>query len=194
MRRSAIVLLFVGISSLLAASPAFGSFGFELAEWEGRPGDVIEVTGSDMLTCCPENTPTEAELVLEVDPDRPSTWLVLFEGVAASSDGDFATTFMVPNLPAGTYELNYCSQAPESLASGGGMRACVPAERSFTILDPVSYWWIAMAVLVLVVVLTLILWRRRRDRSTRPALADGTSGSEGDSTHGDAGVETLSVR
>ena len=193
MRRSAIVLLFVGISSLLAASPALAGFGFEIAEWEGRPGEVIEVTGSDMLTCCPENTPTEAELVLEVDPDRPSTWLVLFEGVAASGSGDFATTFTVPDLPAGSYELNYCSRNPDSLTAGGGMRTCVPAERSFTILEPVSYSWIAVAGLVLVVVLMFFLWRRRNG-STRPAQVDSISPTGGDSPQVDGGVETLSVR
>ncbi len=147
-----------------------------------------------MLTCCPENTPTEAELVLEVDPDRPSTWLVLFEGVAAGSGGDLAATFTVPDLPAGSYELNYCSQAPESLSSGGGMRTCVPAERSFTILEPVSYWWMAVAGLVLVVVLSLVLWRRRRDGSTRTVQADGTAPTAGDSPQVNGSVETLSAR
>ncbi|MGI8518661.1 MAG: hypothetical protein ACR2ME_10065 [Acidimicrobiia bacterium] len=69
---------------LSAATPALGGFGFQLSEWEGAPGDVVEVEGSRLLTCCPANTPALAELLLKVDPTRPSSRVVLFTGVIAS--------------------------------------------------------------------------------------------------------------
>jgi len=174
--------------------PAFGGFGFELSEWEGRPGELVEVEGSDLLTCCPTNTPSQAELVLEVDPSRPSTWIVLFEGVVANSRGDFATTFVVPRLPAGDYELNYCARNPPNV-TGAGTRTCVPAQHSFTILDPVSYWWTAAAALAMVVVLALVvLSKRRRGLTPDQITKSQDSTAAGESSQVGGRIETLSGR
>ncbi len=94
-----VALLLLLLPALLAARPANASFGFELEDWEGKPGDVIRVEGSGILTCCPTNTPAEAELLLEIDQNRPSTRLTLFAGVFADESGYFATSFSVPDVP-----------------------------------------------------------------------------------------------
>jgi hypothetical protein len=145
-----------------------------------------------MLTCCPANTPTEASLVLWVDPARPSSELVLFEGVPANASGAFSTIFKIPPLPAGDYQLRYCSTAPESLTAGGGMRACVPGE-NLTILEPVSYLWPILAGVLLIVVLLLVLWHQRRRRRLESLTIRTTLMLEDDAGQDDQ-IETLSGR
>jgi hypothetical protein len=190
-RRATLVVLLATIVSI--AAPSVASFGFELSEWSGRPGDRIDVEGSGLLTCCPTDTPTEASLVVWVDPDRPSSEIALFEGVAADASGNFSTSFSVPPLPAGEYDLRFCSTAPESLFAGGGQRTCVPAQRSFTIFEPVSFLWPALAAMLLVVLLVLILLSQRRRRRLDVETI-GLTGTSTDPTDPTDQIETLSGR
>lgn len=150
--------------TLLVATPPLAGFGFELGEWEGQPGDVVEVEGSGMLTCCPAN-PSVAELLLEVDPTRPSSRVVLFTGVIANESGDFVASFMVPTLPEGTYELEYCSRNPAT-SDQTSNRVCVPAERTFLVLSPGPswFWWVGGMLLVAGVLVVGLIAQSRRQR------------------------------
>ncbi|MBA3359919.1 MAG: hypothetical protein ACR2NT_10225 [Acidimicrobiia bacterium] len=155
----------VGLTLLIlcVATPALGGFGFQLGAWEGEPGEVVQVEGSGLLTCCPANTPAVAELLLEVDPRRPSTRVVLFTGVVADASGGFVASFMVPDLPGGTYELEYCARNPET-SDQASQRICVPAERNFLVLSagPSWFWGVGAVLLVAGVVVGLIARSRRR--------------------------------
>ena len=185
MRRLAIFA--VTIATIISiAAPSLASFGFELSESSGRTGDQIEVTGAGLLTCCPANTPTEASLVLWVDPARPSSEVVLFAGVPADASGGFTTSFDLPPLPAGEYELRYCSTAPD------GTRTCVPGE-TMTIFEPVSDLWPILAGTLLAVILLLVLWHQRRRRQLDAQTIRATQTLAGEAGQDDH-IETLSGR
>ena len=129
------------------------SFTVELSESSGRPGDVIEAEGEGLLTCCPQNTPVPDVRLLLVTapgaPSRPESSVVLFEGVAADQQGALQTSFPVPDIPVGTYELQACAAGPPSM-SGPGEEVCMPIAQSFTVLaasDRTSWTWvIALAI------------------------------------------------
>ena len=151
------------IAITLGALPASGGFSFVLEKWEGSPGETVEVTGEDLYTCCPPNTPARLVLRLEIDEDSPANYLTLFD-TTADDDGVLRTSFVVPDLPEGTYPLRYCAGHPEEPALHG----CLPSQSAFLILAPALLpqwvWWSAALGSLLV---GLAVLRLRRAKSKR---------------------------
>lgn len=140
------------------ASPAWGGFAFELDKWEGSPGETIKVSGEDLYTCCPTNTPARLVLRLEINEDSTPTQLTLFDTIA-DGDGVLRTSFVVPALPQGRYPLRYCAGHPEESALHG----CLPSQSTFRVLSPATspQWvWLTVAFGSLLVILAA-MWHRR---------------------------------
>lgn len=156
----------LALGALLVAQAAMAN-GADLTTRQGRPGERIEVSGHDWLTCCPQNTPVEhVELFLLAGTER----LRLFD-MPANREGAIQAAFEVPALPAGTYRLEVCSRGPELPGVSPGA-TCLPVEGNFTVLAghasdvggsplivPLA---IGSGVLVAVAVVSALLYRRRR--------------------------------
>lgn len=116
-----VVVSIVGFSLIAGTASANG---VDLADRQGRPGEVIFVTGHSWLTCCPSNTPVEHVGLFIVVDDLER--LELFD-VSADAEGVIVAEFVVPNLEPGRYTLEACGGLSEQSV------ACLPEGR-FTVL------------------------------------------------------------
>ncbi len=87
---------------------------------EGRPGEGVVVRGHGWATCCSPITPREHLQLFLVGHD---TRLLLVE-VKATARGRFATSFEVPSVEPGRYELQACERPGNEEAT-----LCVPEGR-----------------------------------------------------------------
>lgn len=114
--------------ALSLTTPALAN-GVDLPKRNGTPGEVISVVGHDWLACCPKNTPVRHVRLFLLVRDRR---ILLFD-TSPNDSGDIATSFTVPTLRPGRYQLEACSEGLQ----GGDPNftpICLPEGR-FRILD-----------------------------------------------------------
>jgi len=147
------------VMALVVVGPAGGGAvwanGIDLPQRSGSPGEQVTVTGHFWLTCCPPNTPVEhVRLYMIIDEER----FQLFD-VAADNDGNMKASFTVPDIPAGSYELEACGDDPQ------GDRICLPEGEFIVLLAGTGtagvFVIVGIAVLLTVIVVLIIRQRRR---------------------------------